>query len=168
MPLIGEIRKGYKASDHRHIWNACPHCGKERWVVLNRGKPKYQLCAQCTTHIGSKNPHWKGGRSKQPSGYILILAPNHPKAHNNYVREHVIVWEQAHGKTVPEGWIIHHLNGIKDDNRPRNLVAMPKGKHSFALHLEALKQRIRELEVENKLLEKALDNSQMIFKVFEN
>ena len=46
MPVVGDIRKGYKTSAHRHIWAACPQCGKERWVVLSKGEPKYQLCTK--------------------------------------------------------------------------------------------------------------------------
>lgn len=170
MPEIGEITKGYKKScHHRYIWMSCPSCGKERWVPLLKGQPKYQLCHQCQKLKGALNPNWKGGRSKQPSGYIVVYAPEHPKAtKKGYVREHILVWEQTHNKCLPDGWVIHHLNGIKHDNRPRNLVAIPKGKHHFNMHLEAFKQRIRELEAENKLLEKALDESQMIFKISEN
>jgi hypothetical protein len=34
--------------------------------------------------------------------------------------EHRYVWEQANGK-IPKGMQIHHINGIKDDNRLENL-----------------------------------------------
>lgn len=166
MTTIGVI-KSYKG--HKGIWLACPNCGKERLVPLLHGKQKYELCVKCAHPRGNKNPKWKGGRLKQQSGYIIVHTPGHPRAtKHGYVREHVLIWEQAHNKTLPQGWVIHHLNGIKDDNRPRNLIALPKGEHHFAMHMEALKQRIRELEAENKLLEKALDESQMIFKISEN
>lgn len=96
---------------------------------------------------GSKHWNWKGGRHKMHSGYIEVYKPEHPRATvRGYVLEHILVWEQTHHQPLPDGWVIHHLNGIKDDNRPKNLFGMPRGKHSSALHLGALKQRIRELE----------------------
>jgi len=45
---------------------------------------------------------------------------------------------------------------------------MPKKNHNSELVNQALKRRIRELEAENKLLEKTLDTSQMIFRLEEN
>lgn len=172
MPELNEIRKsreiGYKSNGTKWIWLACPNCGKQRWVPLQKDQPKYHLCQRCQKPKGEANPNWKGGRSKH-SGYILIYAPNHPKAvKGRYVYEHILVWERTHNTSLPDGWIIHHINGIKDDNRPRNLIALSKGKHHYNLLLNALKERIRELETENKLLEKALDNSQMIFRIEEN
>jgi len=78
-------------------------------------------------------------------GYIGILKPNHPRANTKgYVLEHILIWEEAHGKPLPEGWVIHHLNGIKDDNRPRNLIALPSKKHYLILQAKA--KRIQELE----------------------
>ena len=75
--------------------------------------------------------------------------PEHPRAdkyHHRYVAEHVLVWEQAHGQPLPEGYLIHHLNGIKDDNRPENLVALLPKDHSTGTLRELLQKRIRELE----------------------
>lgn len=117
-----------------------------------------------------KHQNWKGGRRRKvEGGYIRILAHGHHRVNRDgYVLEHIMIWEKTHGKELPEGWVIHHINGIKDDNRPRNLLALPRGKHHNQLVAQALKERIRELEVDVKLLEKALDSAQLIFRVTEN
>ncbi len=88
---------------------------------------------------------WKGGKVKHGDGYILLYKPNHPRANNwGYVLEHIIIWERANNKPLPEGWCVHHLNGIKDDNRPSNLIGLSSRKHSLVLQAKA--KRIQELE----------------------
>jgi len=97
---------------------------------------------------GARNPAWKGGRAFT-DGYIMIKALGHPKAnHRGYVMEHILIWEQTHGMPLPPGWIVHHLNGIRNDNRPENLLALPDRKHKRILAAKA--KRIRALE--SKLL----------------
>ena len=96
----------------------------------------------------STNGNWKGGKYKS-MGYVFIYAPTHPRAKRGvrkYVREHILVWEQAHKKYLPVGWDIHHLNGIKDDNRPVNLVAVQPKNHPKGVYIKSLQARIRELE----------------------
>jgi len=56
-----------------------------------------------------------------------------------------MVWEAKNGP-MPKNWIVHHLNGIKDDNRIENLVAMPRKHHSPRLIVEPYQRRIKELE----------------------
>lgn len=41
---------------------------------------------------------------------------------------HRCVWEAAFGK-LPDGWIVHHCNKVKTDNRLENLVGLPDGYH---------------------------------------
>lgn len=114
------------------------------------------------------HPNWKGGRHINSQGYVLVLDPEHPHTtQSGYVREHILIWEKTHNKPLPKGWVIHHLNGIKNDNRPQNLVAMPLKSHSPKLLEELLKKRIRELECEIKLLEKSLQNNQLIWDIGE-
>ena len=89
---------------------------------------------------------------------------SHPRANKQgYVREHILIWEEVHNKSLPDGWVVHHLNGIKSDNRPSNLIALPSKKHRY--WIPKLQKRIRELEVENKQLGKALKNNQTVFTV---
>ena len=61
-----------------------------------------------------------------------------------------------------EGWIIHHLNGIKDDNRPENLVALPRRTHDGSNYIRydkvflGLVEEMQRLQNENTELRKAL------------
>ena len=51
-----------------------------------------------------------------------------------YVREHREIWMQANNvKEIPEGFVIHHKNGIKTDNRIENLQLMTKRWHDKIL-----------------------------------
>lgn len=67
-------------------------------------------------------------------GYITVYLPSHPRADKcGRVFEHIVVWENAHQKSVPKGFVIHHINGIKNDNRIENLLLLSNGEHT-ALH----------------------------------
>jgi len=116
---------------------------------------------------GQNNPNWKGGKIKQGNGYIQVKMPEHPRANKRgYVLEHIILWEKHHQCSVPKGWDIHHLNGIRDDNRIENLIAMPRGKHMR--QFQPYRERIRELEKDNKKLENSLlDAQQKLIRALE-
>lgn len=42
--------------------------------------------------------------------------------------EHRVICETHHGK-IPSGWDVHHINAVPYDNRPENLIALPKFLH---------------------------------------
>ena len=63
-----------------------------------------------------------GGRVTDKDGYILIKANDHPHANSGgYVREHRLVMEEQLGRYLLPEEVVHHINGIKDDNRLENL-----------------------------------------------
>jgi hypothetical protein len=99
------------------------------------------------------HPHYIDGKNRL-GGYILIRVPNHPFTNSNkYILEHRLVIEAYLNKTSFKKWIeygrkgnypkkvrfltkkeiIHHINGIRDDNRLKNLMLFPNSKahHQF-------------------------------------
>ena len=72
---------------------------------------------------GSNNPNWKGGRSRHTNGYMYRRVNNHLYAlKHGYVLEHRLVMEKAIGRYLRPEEVVHHINGIKDDNRLENLM----------------------------------------------
>ena len=144
----------YEVKSEQAKRHPCPDCGMEVARTSLRCRPCGNKLATAK-RTGERNYAWKGGRSQDRYGYIHILvAPEARKGHR-YRPEHILVWEKTHGKPLPKGWIVHHLNHIKDDNRFENLLAMPRATHNQR-HGE---QRILELETEVLRLRSQLDAS---------
>lgn len=56
-----------------------------------------------------------GTLRRHPAGYVL------EKSGQAFVLQHRLVWSRIHGRPIPPGGIIHHINEIRDDNRIENL-----------------------------------------------
>jgi hypothetical protein len=71
---------------------------------------------------GKKGGNNKGGRNKDHNGYIQLWKPNHPNTRGSgYLHEHRYVMSQHLNRPLRKGENIHHINGVRDDNRLENL-----------------------------------------------
>lgn len=75
---------------------------------------------------GVEHRGWKGGRTIDKSGYVLVHQPSHPAANSaGYVREHRLVMEQTLGRPLLPSEVVHHKDGNVSNNDPGNLQLYP-------------------------------------------
>lgn len=64
----------------------------------------------------------RGCKSSAPGGYGCVVRGYRRVFHGGRPHlEHRLVWEKANGP-IPEGYLVHHINGDRLDNRLKNLV----------------------------------------------
>lgn len=110
--------------------------GKPSW---NKGKPRtWDSPSEFKKGetAREKNIKWKGGRYLTTQGYMVILKPGHHLANcRGYVKEEILVAEVMLGRPLLKGEIVHHINEIRNDNRPENLKVFPNHSEHQKHHL---------------------------------
>ena len=81
---------------------------------------------------GIHSGNFNGYRRRTSKGYIARYVPDHPMASTNgLVMEHRLIIEESLGHYLPPEFDVHHINGIKDDNRLENLAVMTHKAHTI-------------------------------------
>lgn len=95
----------------------CISCGSKFSSFSKSG-----VCIKCNgkEKRGENSKFWKGGKTNG-KGYIRVYAKDHPFANGCYVCEHRLVMEKKLGRYLELWEKVHHINGIKSDNRISNL-----------------------------------------------
>ena len=139
------LRKTKHRKRNHVVWECQCSCGNIAYVIgidLRRRNTRSCGCLQrevasekMSARTGSNHPRWKGGRKKDSYGYILIRQPDHPYVNKNgYVPEHRLVCERIHKRYLRPEETVHHINGIRDDNRPENLWIFESNADHLAFH----------------------------------
>ena len=106
-----------------------PQVSRSTLYRLKQGKSVGYLPGHANK--GDKNVRWKGGRHITGQGYVRVLVPSHANAsRSGYLLEHRFVMSTHIGRPLLATEIVHHVNGIKTDNRIENLVITKRSTHA--------------------------------------
>jgi len=176
-PSIGNTINGSKLGRVTRAlfrWSACPDCGVERWVQQSQ---KTKLCMRCAAirrnWTGEKNHRWNGGIRRAggynyvsvPENHLFIKMAGRSLVHGRYyysIAEHRLVVTQHIGRPLEPWELVHHINGVKDDNRIGNLELLKHRKDhlvsaNFQRLVVELQERVVTLEAEVVLLRSLLN-----------
>ncbi len=139
-------KTGYNAKRY-YVYLFCSRCGEYRWARCRNDRIG-KFCRSCSA--GRKSGVSRCLTSK---GYVkVLLSKNSPfyfmANKDGRIFEHRLVMAQHLGRNLLNEEIVHHKNGIKDDNRTENLRLLP----SVIDHMEFVPCRNCDLRKEIRLL----------------
>lgn len=154
---------------HVPLRYACNHHGKVLRAdrnAFNLRKKKAGHCPSCAAKAaalsGPSSPRWQGGQFVDSQGYVMLLVNNLTEEeqvlaepmqnHAGYIAEHRLIMAKTLGHSLEKKESVHHLNGIKGDNRPENLITVTRHSHG-----KANATTIKQLHTEIKRLQELLD-----------
>lgn len=103
------------------------------------------------------NPGWRlgkkftnerngvGRKRLASNGYIEVYLPGHPLADiKGRVLEHRLVIYNQIKRPLVFNDVVHHINGVRSDNRPENLILLTRSGHNSHHKSEEIKHRQRD------------------------
>jgi hypothetical protein len=145
----GKRRRCYKCTSAPRLGEKrpCVVCGKEfyapRWALNDITRNSGVYCSRACKYQG-QGANLQGQRAGDltvaSNGYLLAWAPEHPRAHNGRIGQHILVMEQALGRYLERGEQVHHLDRDKTNNALANLEVLSSAEHA---RLHAAEQRLR-------------------------
>lgn len=123
----------------------CKICGKEfyaaRWQLDDTVNNQGVYCSRACKYKGLEIDG-PGSRRKRWDGYIEVYYPKHPDASKSgWMLEHRLVAEKKYDRRIDQREHVHHINGIKDDNRPENVEVIDPSVHAGISNKQAQQLR---------------------------
>jgi hypothetical protein len=122
----------------------CPVCKKERKVKLKIPYQEERKCRSCAGKTrpdarGELHPNWRGGiinsngyliqHIKSTDKYFSMASVVSKNGFGGYIIQHRYVMAKHLGRILDSNEVVHHINGIKKDNRIENLFLTKRGEH---------------------------------------
>lgn len=110
----------YMDINHKRKWLCVCDCGTQRWVASQHLRPGRTTSCGCLREDlkrerrGENHPNYKGGWTSR-DGYRFISKDGED------ILEHRAVMEKVLGRQLMPDERVHHRNGKRADNRPKNL-----------------------------------------------
>ena len=113
----------------RLVRRKCRECNED----ITAGKSNKYFCSQKCYHLfrsknigGALNPRYGGEKIVDGDGYVRIYIGYKKK--RGY--EHRIILENVLNRKLKDNEVVHHINGIKNDNRNCNLLVCSNRYHN--------------------------------------
>ena len=112
----------------------CPICGSTKDIITYPYAKFRGYCRKCM-YESREGTRYKGdeiGTHIGYDGYVYLFGKplrKHPKYGSAGVPEHVYVMENHLGRILGKDEVVHHINGIKTDNRIENLMVLTVTEH---------------------------------------
>jgi len=131
------------------VYVTCGKCKKRRIVPIWNIKKNFTgFCKNCFPKSSWKIKRGYSAKKRIASnGYVVLYLPNNPMANSRgEVYEHRLVMSQILGRPLTRFEHVHHKDGIKLNNLPKNLELIPNSAHhnlitklqSHIKHLESI------------------------------
>jgi len=146
-------------------YDPCVKCGMPHWVRKNsRGIH----CTRCAPKNTGPRRDRKSSPKYSDGGYVYVyIEKNDPlrtmTRKDGWILEHRLVVARRLGRPLIKTEVVHHVNGIRHDNRESNLQLLTRETHHSYLgtydkqnRIRDLESRVTILEAENVLLRKLL------------
>lgn len=135
------------------VTKECENCHQVFTKIVQKGRLR-RFCSQKCSHEyqrGSNHPRWQAGPNKggfqrkhqlwtpenwddglvDGRGYFRVCRPDYPRAYNEgYAKRYHVVWWLETSRVVPDGYVIHHKDHNKTNDRFDNLELVEHGQHT--------------------------------------